>query len=865
MLTLPIPLTSTRLDFTLPFGFLPVSLQVVVSLTMLAGLFILLAWLYRLELRRVGLRAAWCLLGLRLAAVATVFLALSGSPVVVRPVREAVPGRVVVAVDLSNSVRVADPDRPLGEKLRLVRGLRLNDGVVSDDRLNDWIADVARSGLPHFPPPDTEAGAADRAAFEALVRRVDPLTRLQAVERALASDGAALLDRLKPVHAVELVGFDLHLHTLPTDPDALRSELDRRSSTATTTDLHVPLADVQGGRSGPVVGVVLVTDGRHNAGDSPVVAARALGEQGTPVFPVNVAPRDPQPDVAVVAAAPAVPQVCRGSSVPVAVRVQATRWPAGRVVVELSVPNGPPLTQAVQHDGPDRTYEVTFHPRFERAGTHVLKATARPGQPDPRPDNNTREVRVRAVDSKPRVLLIDGEARWEFRFLRSALVRSKDPELDVKAVVFRQPRIGQTSDAHAEKAGLPALKLPEGEDSLSGFDCVVLGDVEAEQWPLKERERLEKAIADGGGTLVVVAGKRSVPIGLWGSATEADPFRRMLPVRNPRAFAPDDGLVPEFTADGRQAWFLRLGDTPEGDHAVWESFPPHGWAAIGEAKDGAEVLARARDARAPLSEARGPIGRDSALIARHHYGFGQVLYVGLDSTWRWRFKAGERHHHRFWKQVMQWAVAGRLLPAQNAAGSIRFGTREPAIASGREVEFVLRTTEAVPRVEPGAASVVRVIRLPDGEGGAESVASIVPLQAGEGRPREFGARLRDLAPGRYAAEPEVPEWGDQLRGPPGPDGRPGRLRATFEVLPPAGEEMAELSANVSLLEGIARESGGRVFDLASVNELVDRLVSHPVEKEIEVSTPLRRSWWTFALVSLLLTVEWLIRKRFGLA
>ena len=44
---------------------------------------------------------------------------------------------------------------------------------------------------------------------------------------------------------------------------------------------------------------------------------------------------------------------------------------------------------------------------------------------------------VRVADDKARVLLVDGEARWEFQYLRNALAR--DPRVAVDAVVFRQP------------------------------------------------------------------------------------------------------------------------------------------------------------------------------------------------------------------------------------------------------------------------------------------------------------------------------------------------------------------------------------------------------------------------------------------
>ena len=836
MFSIPVPFTTARLDLELPLAFLPTFARIALLLIAGGATLALIAALYRAELRRVGGRTARALLALRLATVVSVFTVFATHPIVVRTRRENVPGRVLLAVDLSDSMRVNDPDRPLADKLRLALALRLYEGVSTRAQVEGWIADAEQTGPV---PPD--------AAVEQVRQRTAAITRLAAVERALAADGAALLDRLKKHHPLEVVGFTQTHTDLP--PDAA---FPARATTPAFTDLKLPLARAD--RADPPTAVVLFTDGRHNWGEPPAALAQALAARGVAIFPVNVAPRDPPADVAVVAVRPAVATICRGSSVPVAVEVRATRWPPGKIEVSLNAGSAP-LTQTVPHDGTDRVHEVIFHPRFEKPGPHTLTAEAHPNVPDPRPENNVRSARVAVVDYKPRVLLIDGEARWEFRYLRSALLRSKDPELEVQSVVFRQPRIGSTPDAEATKAGLPLLKLPDDEDTLAAFDCIVLGDVEPDQFPLRERERLARSVADAGVTLIVAAGKRFVPVGLTETTSDADPLRKLLPLRSARVvtsgmgFVPDPPLLPEFTPEGKRAWFLRLGDTPEQDRAVWESLPPPEWAAVGEPKDGAEVLATITRSKE----------KPAALIARQNYGFGRVLYVGTDSTWRWRYKVGDEHHHRFWKQAVQWAAADRLLPARNTAGTVRFGAREPAYRGGEPVEVLLRGTEAVPKPSAAGVKAVRLVRMAEKAGEPESLVGLVPLISPEGWPRELSARLRDLPPGRYAVEPEVPEWADHLRGP------EGKLRASFEVLPPDADELTELTANVPLLDDLAAKTGGAVYDLADVDRLVEALAARGSVREWEVSTPLRRSWWTLALVALLLGIEWVVRKFAGLA
>src|SRR5207237_953906 len=83
-----------------------------------------------------------------------------------------------------------------------------------------------------------------------------------------------------------------------------------------------------------------------------------------------------------------------------------------------------------------------------------------------------------AADDKAHVLLIDGEARWEYHYLASALAR--DRGLDVKAVLFEQPRIGRLGEEQLRQIGHPAKSLPADPDALAQFDCIILGDVTPE-------------------------------------------------------------------------------------------------------------------------------------------------------------------------------------------------------------------------------------------------------------------------------------------------------------------------------------------------------------------------------------------------
>ena len=126
-------------------------------------------------------------------------------------------------------------------------------------------------------------------------------------------------------------------------------------------------------------------------------------------------------------------------------------------------------------------------------------------------------------------------------------------------------------------------------------------------------------------------------------------------------------------------------------------------------------------------------------------------------------------------------------------------------------------------------------------------------------------KLRDLPAGNYAVELVIPDLGDKVNAPPGADGEPAKkMRATFSVTPPDGEEMVELATNYPLMEELAAKSGGQVFAAEDTAGLVEALTKRVVTREERAENRLWQWWVTLVLVLSLLTVEWVGRKLAGL-
>lgn len=862
----------------------------------------LVLWLYRFELKLVRRSAAVSLLALRLIAIIFLVFVVCLRPIVARSTTEELPGRVLVAVDRSDSMDVADPQRSPVDKLRLARVLNLG-GDVSETQLNDWIYQYehGRFGIQWVAPDEfrdererrRQLADERRRLHDQLCRRIDGLTRTQVAQMILAPSGVGLLETLTNKHHTELVGFGREAWDVKLDqvdelfrPLSGSKEAEGKNTGPHAldfgqgTDLRLPLLralERSGTEEGKILGVVLLSDGQHNWGPSPVAKAIELGDHQIPIYPIALGtPRAP-PDIALVGIkAPSA--VFKDVDTTIEARFKVSGLPSQDIVVELQRPKQPPMLERIRHDGTDQYHTVRFQVRLDQVGTQALTVTAKPVVGEIRTDNNSRPVVINVADDKARVLLIDGEARWEYHYLANALGR--DRTVLTQSVVFQQPRLGKIAEEDLKKAGNPTLLLPADPDGFAAYDCIILGDVSPTQLSLPERLRLEKYVADRGGTLVILAGKHFMPLAFQETgeanpqpapadkpefADRGDPLLKLLPILEPRAVHPLTGFPVTLTHEGQGTPFLQMEGAPDKSLARWAALPSHFWGIVGRAKPGATSLAFLAGEEA-LADNKDKIDpdkrpeRQQALLARQNYGFGRVLFVGLDSTWRWRFKVGDTYHHRFWGQVIRWAASDKPLVAGN--DHVRFGTREPVYQQGQEVELVVRLGESEPPLRPDALAGGRLLRL--NSDGKEEAVALVPLVRRAAQPRVLEGRVRDLPAGQYQIELAVPEMADKLNGPPGSDGQAGKLRAAFTVTPSDSGEMIELASNQPLLEELASKSGGKVFSAENATELVELLTHRAVTREHRTERKSWQEWWTLLVFLLLLSAEWVGRKLAGL-
>jgi len=269
------PGSDASLVFSAPFGGLSSFVRTLAVIGAFGVGFVLLGWLYRAESKLIPKRFRLALLTLRLLAFALVLGTLLFDPVLSKTVREDVPGKVVIALDTSDSMRVSDPHRTPRQKLHLARTLKLLPDV-GDGTLREFENRCQGADGPEFA---RGANDADKKQYDAVMSRLDGIPRLEHALKVLDPDGLDLVAKLRAKHAVEVVAFGQDLTGLSLDAAKRRAAVPAgaldpaKVANPVYTDLKLPLARAsETAGDGPdaagpkLLGVVLLSDARHNWG-----------------------------------------------------------------------------------------------------------------------------------------------------------------------------------------------------------------------------------------------------------------------------------------------------------------------------------------------------------------------------------------------------------------------------------------------------------------------------------------------------------------------------------------------------------------------------------------------------------------------
>lgn len=391
-------------------------------------------------------------------------------------------------------------------------------------------------------------------------------------------------------------------------------------------------------------GIVLISDGDWNDGLPPVRAATTLRLMGVPVFVVPVGSETRLPDVKLLSLNAPTFGVA-GKSVRIPFTIESSLPREFLSVVTLKTSDGATLTKEVRVSAMSRTTEaIDWEP--PAVGDYTLTVSV-PVHPDEKlPDNNELSAPIQIREEQLRVLVVESYPRWEYRYLRNALLR--DPGVEVSCLLFH-PGLENVGGG-----GKDYIKeFPSGRDELSRYDVVFVGDVGVDDNQLTvEQCRLLKGLVEHQASgLVFMPGWQGRQHSL--ERTElADLMPVSLDPSQPEGWGSRTPGRFELTQLGRRSLLTRLADSQDDNLRVWEVLPGFQWyAPVLRAKAGTEVLAVHQD----VSNQHGRL----PLLVTRPYGAGKILFMGTDGAWRWRKGVEDKYHYRFWGQVVRWMAYQR--------------------------------------------------------------------------------------------------------------------------------------------------------------------------------------------------------------
>ncbi len=473
-------------------------------------------------------------------------------------------------------------------------------------------------------------------------------------------------------------------------------------------------------------------------------------------------------------------------------------------------------------DGQPRRVELVHRPKATGERTFVLEVEPRPRELQV--ENNRIERVVTVRKEKLKVLLVESEPRYEFRYLKNYLEREETIDLNV-VLLSSDPEYSEQ-----DRAALPTF--PAAKDELFAYDVVIVGDADPSFLSQSQMQNLAEFVTEQGGGILFIAGEAFNPLSYRGT-----PLETLLPIelaeaRNPTAVGNAiTSYRPELTVEGRSSPIFRFGDDEAASAQIWQSLPELFWYFEAPRKKPAALV---------LAEHPTVAGTDGKLpLDLYQFaGTGKAMFHAFDDTWRWRFRAGDKYFGRFWVQTIRFLARSKLVGQRQA----EIQTDRRRYQRGQPIQFRVRFPN--PGLAPAGGTVaVQVER--NGLNPRKLTLNQLP-----GTRNVFEGALPQAAEGDYEVRLLPPPI---LEGP--------IPTATFRVEAPASE-FERVQMNEPELIRAAEATGGKFYTPLTVETLLQDL---PKPSKVPLDTdppiPLWNTWPVLSLFLIMITLEWVFRKR----
>jgi uncharacterized membrane protein len=284
----------------------------------------------------------------------------------------------------------------------------------------------------------------------------------------------------------------------------------------------------------------------------------------------------------------------------------------------------------------------------EEPGQLDLRFTLDPLNGERSMANNSRASVVDVPEGKYRILYVEGEPRWEYKFLQRAL--NDDPSIQLSTLLKVTPNkyYRQGIDNPEELAN----GFPTERHELFAYDALMIGSMSVAEFSAEQQQLIRDFVSERGGSLLLLAGLNGLGLGGWGESVVSEVLPSRLSLQDADFVRQKAPVV--LTDAGRNTPLLRFSDSDTENVKLWGELP--------EVAD-YQKLGPLRPAATTLLEIMVD-GRTQPLLVSQPYGRGQSFILATGGTWRWQMSLplDDLRHETFWRQLARKLVAGSPRP-----------------------------------------------------------------------------------------------------------------------------------------------------------------------------------------------------------
>jgi uncharacterized membrane protein len=594
----------------------------------------------------------------------------------------------------------------------------------------------------------------------------DGQTRTQFVQDQFGQPTSPLLDALSKK-------FILRFFRFSNAVDRLKSPTDLKYD-GSATQLGPALERARDELSGlPLAGLVMVTDGADTSDaalDEPLASLKA---RSVPVFTVGVGQEKFERDIQV-SRVETPRSTLKGTTLAVDVVITHTGYGGAKVPLVVEDDGRIVSTQEVTlpSEGDATTVRVTF--TATEPGARLFRFHIAPQTGEQVIQNNARESLVEVSARREKILYMEGEPRFEAKFIRRAVEDDENLQVVILQRTAEDKYLRLDVGSPDELVG----GFPKAREELFSYRAVILGSVEAASFTPDQLRMLADFVSKRGGGLMMMGGRRSFSEGGWSGTPVAEvlPVDLDAPSRAGEEYFTHLQVKP--TRAGATYPVTQLPPLPKGAPSRWDDLPAVSSVnPVRRVKPGATILLTGTDEKR----------QEQVVLAFQRYGRGKALALPIQDSWIWKMDATiaveDTTHATFWRRLVRWLVDG--------------------------VPDPVSVTTATERVEPGEAMKLTSEVV---DPAFVEVNDEVPMEWSVSKDGEYRGTFVPDEPGRY----EIRASATRPQG----DLGSGVLHARAS----AGDaEYFDAAMRSTLLQRVAEDTGGRYFTAANVATLPDAI------------------------------------------